>query len=83
MGNGTDYGYGKDLAITHLLTVEDYRFAITEDFDMDGIVELLVLTKYDEEPYLVYDLIDGQIISYIPEEVPQSLRKRLLNSAVR
>ena len=77
-GNGSDYFFGKTLPETQLLTVKDCRGVVLEDYDGDGIVELFVLTKYDEAPYLLYDLEENRIVSRIPKEVPHSIRERLL-----
>lgn len=69
-GNGSDYYIGVDMPETHILTVEDCRGFKMEDYDEDGIVELFILTKYEEAPYLLYELQDGVVISYFVDEVP-------------
>ena len=37
------------------------------------VVELYVLTKYKEEPYLLYDLEDGQITAQFVDQVPRDV----------
>lgn len=46
-----------------MLIVNDCRGAVTNDYDNDGIYELLILTKYENCPFMVYDLVDGEIVS--------------------
>ena len=69
-GNGQNYYLGTDIPETHILTVEDCRSFKAEDYDGDGIVELFVLTKYKDAPYLLYDLQDGKVVSCFVDEVP-------------
>ena len=69
-GNGQNYYLGTDMPETHILTVEDCRSFKAEDYDGDGIVELFVLTKYKDAPYLLYDLQDGKVVSCFVDEVP-------------
>lgn len=70
-GDGSDYF--SDGAETDLLTVKNYRETCQYDYDEDGIVELFVLTKYEEEPYMLYDLEDGQIIAQFVDQVPRDV----------
>lgn len=44
------------------LLIRDCRNYVTGDFDDDGIVELLVQTRYEEEPYMLYDVKNGEIV---------------------
>jgi hypothetical protein len=48
-----------------------------KDYDNDGIVELFVLTKYDEVPYQVYDLKEGKIVSRFESELPPEIEDQL------
>lgn len=54
-----------------ILKVEDCRDWAKGDFDEDGVIELLVKTKYDEQPYMLYDWVDGQITSEVVEDMPK------------
>ena len=74
-GDGEDYYLGEKLPETTVLLVEDCRGTATFDYDDDGIVELFVLTKYDEAPYLLYDMENGTITSAIVEEIPQEVQE--------
>ena len=69
-GDGKDYYLGEGLPETTVLLVEDCRGTAAFDYDDDGIVELFVLTRYDEAPYLLYDMENGTISTKITEEVP-------------
>lgn len=60
-----------------LLQVEDCQNTVMEDYDADGVVELIVLTKYNELPYRIYDLEGAGIISHFVENVPESISNRL------
>ena len=67
-GDGSDYfAEGED---TTLITAEDCRSICADDFDEDGVVELFVLTQYDEEPYMLYELESGEIIQEFIVEIP-------------
>ena len=62
------------------LTINNCRATATCDYDDDGIVELFVRTKYDNAPYIRYDVKDGLIssvlVDQVPDEVVQQLRTR-------
>lgn len=60
-----------------LLIVQNCRKTIQGDFDDDGVVELFVLTCYDEAPYIIYDLIDGQIIGAVVSQIPPQVEGNL------
>lgn len=80
-GDGSEYQFettpGEE---TTLLTAEDCRNTVQRDYDGDGVVELLVLTRYEERPYMVYDLEDGEItgkyVDSVPAEIEEILRQR-------
>ena len=72
-GDGSRYHLGVATDETTILTVEDCRKFMQSDYDNDGIVELFVLTKYEEAPYLLYELQDGEVISYFVDEVPNDV----------
>lgn len=61
------------------LTVKNCRDVAYYDYDNDGVIELLILTIYDNAPYMLYDIKDGVIFSSfvdnIPEEVIESLTR--------
>ena len=61
----------------HLVTVESCRNYIIADIDEDGITELLVHTRYDEAPYLLYDREDGQLVYHFLDEEPISVQDML------
>lgn len=67
-GDGSDYfAPGEE---TTLLTLKDCRAISAEDRDGDGTAELFVLTRYEEEPYLLYQLRDGSLTSCFVREIP-------------
>ena len=67
-GDGSDYfAEGQE---TTLVTVENCRSICADDFDKDGIVELFVFTRYDEEPYMLYDLENGEIQQQFLADIP-------------
>lgn len=80
-GDGTSYFTGEDKMQTNIVIVEDCRKTVSDDYDNDGIVELFVLTKYEEEPYLVYDVAGGEIVSQFIDELPPKLQKQLEHKA--
>jgi len=70
-GDGSDYfAEGEE---TTLLLVENCRGICADDFDSDGIAELFVLTRYEEEPCMLYELEDGELLRLFPAEIPQSV----------
>ena len=81
-GDGTDYFLGQAVPETHILTVEDCRSAVTADYDEDGIVELFVLTKYENAPYMLHELEDGVITAYFIDEVPADVLENLKRAAL-
>lgn len=60
-----------------ILTVEDCRSVALADYDDDGVTELFVLTKYAEEPYMLYDIEKGTISSVFVDEVPADVLELL------
>lgn len=72
-GDGKDYYLRENQPETSVLTVKDCRDMAYVDFDGDGITELLVLTQYDEAPYRLYDMENGQIVSALIEEIPSAV----------
>ena len=67
---GDGSGYFAPGEETTLLTLKNCRAISAEDFDGDGTAELFVLTRYEEEPYLLYDLADGSPEGRFVQEVP-------------
>lgn len=63
------------------LRVENCRAALPYDYDSDGIWELFVLTRYEEEPFLLYDLENGMYVSRFVEEVPEDVQESLKSMA--
>ena len=71
IGDGSEYLFeGEE---TPLLMVKNCRNAYPMDYDNDGIAELFVLTRYDEEPYMLYDMENGEITSCFVDEVPPEI----------
>ena len=70
-GDGSDYFAEGGEAI--LLIVKNCRKAYPMDYDNDGIAELFVLTRFDEEPYMLYDMENGEITSCFVDEVPAEI----------
>lgn len=79
--DGQSYYLGQNLPETTVLTVRNCCEAVQGDFDSDGVVELLVLTRYDEAPYMLYDQLDGKIVSQVVSEIPP-LAEKLLSRPV-
>ena len=70
-GDGADYfAEGEE---TTLCTVDSCRSLCADDYDEDGVVELIVFTRYDEEPYMLYDLENGELVMRFLEEVPEQV----------
>lgn len=70
-GDGSDY-FAEGMETT-LVVVEDCRKTMAFDYDDDGIVELFALTRYDEEPYMLYDIDGDEIAGKFIAEVPDSV----------
>lgn len=70
----SDEHIGYDIKI---LTVENCRSVALADYDEDGVTELFVLTKYAEEPYMLYDNENGAISSVFVDEVPADVLEQL------
>ena len=80
-GDGYLYNYrfyylNGDEKIT-FLTINNCRAIATCDYDKDGIVELFVLTKYDNAPYIRYDVENKRIFSALTEQVPDEVLQQL------
>ncbi|WP_455580571.1 helix-turn-helix domain-containing protein [Dysosmobacter sp.] len=70
-GDGSDYSAeGEE---TTLVVAEDCRKTMADDYDGDGIAELFVLTRYDEEPYMLYDIDGDKITSEFVTAVPDAV----------
>ena len=76
-GDGQHPYIENTLKETTLLVVQNCRKTIQGDFDEDGIVELFVLTCYDEAPYMIYDLVDGKIVGEVVSQIPPEIENRL------
>ena len=75
--DGSDDCTGENVLQTHILTVKDCRSAVPADYDGDGVTELFVLTKYDEQPYMLYELEGDTIVSCFVDEVPADVLEQL------
>lgn len=67
-GDGSEYLSGGEE--TTLLTIHNCRKVFLSDYDDDGIVELFVQTESDEEPFMLYDMENGEITSCFVDEIP-------------
>lgn len=76
-GDGRDYVQDQTEWELPLVTLTECRDFAMKDYDNDGIVELFVLTKYDEVPYQVYDLKEGKIVSRFESELPPEIEDQL------
>jgi transcriptional regulator with XRE-family HTH domain len=76
-GDGQHPYIENTLKETTLLIVQNCRKTLWGDFDGDGIVELFVLTCYDEAPYMIYDLVDGHIVGEVVSQVPPQIENCL------
>ena len=54
------------------------RNAAICDWDGDGQNEVVVRTHWQEKPYTVYDMADGELVSLWPDTVPQEVRDKLV-----
>ena len=70
-----DYGTDQE---ERLLTVKDCLCFIQADTDGDGVMELVVRTRWEMKPYTIYDMVDGDIVESWPDAVPEELAERLL-----
>ena len=61
-----------------ILLVKDCRNAAICDWDGDGQNEVVVRTRWQEKPYTVYDMADGELVSLWPDTVPQEVRDKLV-----
>ena len=75
-GDGTQYFKKGEQPNKDLLVAEACRATVPADYDQDGIVELFVLTKYEEESYALYDLEGEKIILRYVDNVPNYIQKR-------
>lgn len=82
VGDGNAYYLGQDLPRTQITAVDDCRSTVAKDYDEDGIVELFVLTKYEEEPYMLYDLEEGEVVFSFVDAVPPDVLEALLDGAI-
>ena len=67
---------------TTLVVAEDCRKTMAADYDDDGVAELFVLTRYDEEPYLLYDMDGDEITGTFVSEVPDSVLEWFTSDAI-
>ena len=75
-GDGKNDSAG-DQEETDLLTIKECRDVAYWDDDEDGIVELFVWTKYDNAPYMRYDVENGKIFSVLVDKVPAEVLRQL------
>ena len=59
------------------LTVKNCRGIAFYDYDSDGVIELFILTIYDNAPYMLYDIKDGVITSCFVDDVPKAVLESL------
>ena len=73
------YGEKVFLNLTSLiLMVEDCMNSAICDWDGDGQNEAVVRTRWEEKPYTVYDMVDGEIVAAWPDAVPQEVQDKLV-----
>ncbi len=70
-GEGNQYDF---------LTVNNCRDYAYYDYDNDGVIELFILTIYDNAPYMLYDIKDGVIFSCFVDNVPKEVIESLTRS---
>ena len=77
VGDGSDYF--ADGAEHPLVTIRNCRSICGYDYDDDGIVEVFVLTRYDDAPYMLCELDDGAVVqtrlASIPDHVAEIFRQ--------
>lgn len=66
-----------------LLTVNDCFGFTQEDYDGDGVTELVVRTRWEMKPYILYDLVDGEVVETWLDTVEPELADRLLTAVER
>lgn len=66
-----------------LLTVQDCLGYTQYDYDSDGVTELVVRTRWEMKPYIVYDMADGEIVESWPDTVDPKLAEKLLTGSER
>lgn len=81
-GDGSEYFLSDDVSETDLITIKNCLAVTQYDYDEDGIVELFVLTQYEEEPYMLCDTEGGQITSRYVENVPDDVLALFQNNTV-
>jgi len=78
-GDGSDYF--SDGPEHPLVTIRNCRSICGYDYDEDGIVEVFVLTRYDDAPYMLCELENGAVmqtrLASIPEHVAEMFRQDL------
>ena len=65
---------------TELLLVEDCAAVIVKDMDEDGMMEIVVRTRWPEKPYAIYDGEDGVITETWPESIDSQIAERLAHT---
>lgn len=81
-GDGKDYYLGKSYPRTHLVAVRECRAFLGSDYDGDGITELFILTRYSQEPYMLYEWEDGVVVSLFVDSVPADVAAALHANAI-
>ncbi len=66
-----------------LLKVNDCFGFTQEDYDHDGVTELVIRTRWEMKPYIVYDMVDGEVVETWLDTVEPELVERLLTAAER
>lgn len=56
-----------------LVKITDCRDFALADYDNDGITELFVLTRYENQTFQIYDLENGRIVSRFTDQVPEDI----------
>lgn len=66
-----------------LLKVNDCFGFTQEDYDHDGVTELVIRTRWEMKPYIVYDMVDGEVVETWLDTVEPDLAERLLTADER
>lgn len=66
-----------EVARETILLVEDCQNATIADVDGDSENEAVIRTRWAEKPYIVYDMVDGEIVETWPDTVPEEIQQRL------